>query len=82
MRMTEKELTVGKLKEMLNMFPDDKPVKIMGYYSIRETDDPEEISSVCYLKELDWDTLEVIGEVTDYVAIVTDQYNEIASEYP
>ena len=54
----------------------------MGYYSIRETDDPEEISSVCYLKELDWDTLEVIGEVTDYVAIVTDQYNEIASEYP
>ena len=80
--MTETELTVGQLKELLNAFPEDKPVKIMGYYSIRETDDPEEISSVCYLKELDWDTLEVIGEVTDYVAIVTDQYHEIASEYP
>ena len=39
--MTGKELTVGELKEMLNMFPEDKPVKIMGYYSIRETDDPE-----------------------------------------
>ena len=80
--MTEKELTVGELKELLNVFPEDKPVKIMGYYSIRETDDPELIHSVCYLKEIDWDTLEVIGEVTDYVAIVTDQYNEIASEYP
>lgn len=80
--MTEKELTVGELKKMLNMFPEDKPVKIMGYYSIWETDDPELIQSVCYLKEIDWDTFEVIGEVTDYVAIVTDQYNEIASEYP
>ena len=80
--MTEKELTVGELKELLNAFPEDKPIKVMGYYSIRETDDPEEISSVCYLKELDWDTFEVIGEVTDYVAIVTDQYQEIASEYP
>ena len=80
--MTETELTVGELKELLNAFPEDKPIKVMGYYSIRETDDPEEISSVCYLKELDWDTLEVIGEGTDYVAIVTDQYHKIASEYP
>ena len=80
--MTEKGLTIGELKEMLNKFPEDKPVKIMGWYSIMETDDPEEIVSVCYLKEVDWDTFEVIDEITDYVAIVTDQYHEAASEYP
>ena len=80
--MTGKELTVGELREMLNKFPETKPVKIMGYYSIRETDDPELIQSVCYLKEIDWDTFEVIGEVTDFVAIVTDQYQEAVNEYP
>ena len=80
--MTEKELTVGELKEMLNKFPEDKPVKIMGYYSIRETDDPELIHDVCYLKEVGGDTFEIIDEITDYVAIVTDQYHEIASEFP
>lgn len=80
--MTEKGLTVGELKELLNVFPDDKPVKIMGWYSIRETDDPELIQSVCYLKEIDWDNFEVIGEVTDFVAIVTDQYQEAVNEYP
>ena len=80
--MTEKEMTVGELKELLNAFPEGKPVKIMGWYSIRETDDPELIQSVCYLKEIDWDTFEVIGEVTDFVAIVTDQYQEAVNEYP
>ena len=79
--MTEKELNVGELKELLNAFPEEKPVKIMGY-SIRETDDPELIHDVCYLKEVDWDTFEIIDEITDYVAIVTDQYHKIASEFP
>lgn len=77
-----KEITIDELIELLSVFPKDKPVKIMGYYSIRETDEPEEIHSVCYLQEVDIDTLEVIGEIDDYVAIVTDQYHEIASEWP
>ncbi|MCR5027235.1 MAG: hypothetical protein K6A34_07330 [Methanobrevibacter sp.] len=77
-----KETTVEELIKLLSVFPGDKPVKIMGWYSIRETDDPEEIHSVCYLKELDWDSLEVIGECTDFVAIVTEEYDEIVSEFP
>ena len=54
----------------------------MGWYSIIETDTPEEINSISYLKELDFDTLEVIREIKDFVAIVSDKYDEIASEYP
>ncbi|MBR1748240.1 MAG: hypothetical protein IJ743_00425 [Bacilli bacterium] len=77
-----KELTVGELIKLLSVFPEDKPVKIMGWYSIRETDEPEEIQSVCYLQEVDWDTFEVIGEIDDYVAIVSEEYHEIASEWP
>ena len=55
---------------------------IMGWYSIAETDDPEDINSICYLKEGDIDTLEVTGEIQDFVAIVSDKYHEIASEFP
>lgn len=55
---------------------------IMGWYSIAETDDPEDINSICYLKEVDIDTLEVTGEIRDFVAIVSDKYHEIASEFP
>ena len=55
---------------------------IMGWYSIAETDDPEDINSICYLNEVDIDTLEVTGEIQDFVAIVTDKYHEIASEFP
>ena len=80
--MTKKECTVGELKKLLNVFPDDKPVKIFGYYSIMETDEPEEVQNVCYLVEVDPDTFEIEEEITDYVAIVTDRYHEIASEYP
>lgn len=55
---------------------------IMGWYSIAETDEPEDINSICYLKEVDIDTLEVTGEIQDFVAIVNDKYHEIASEFP
>ena len=47
-----------------------------------ETDEPEDINSICYLKEVDIDTLEVTGEIKDFVAIVSDKYHEIASEFP
>ena len=43
----------------------------MGCYSIAETDTPEDIIRICYLKEVDIDTLEVTGEVQDFVAIVS-----------
>ena len=75
-------MNCGELIEELKKFPKDKPIKIMGWYSIIETDTPEEISSISYLKEFDYDTLEVIREIKDFVAIVSNKYDEIASEYP
>ena len=72
----------GQMIEELKKFPKNKPVMIMGWYSIAETDEPEDINSVCYLKEVDIDTLEVTGEIKDFVAIVSDKYHEIASEFP
>ena len=42
---------------------------------------PEEIISVEYMKEVDNETFEIIGEITDYVAIVTEKYHEIPSEF-
>jgi len=55
---------------------------IMGWYSIVETDIPEEINEIDYLKEVDYNTLEVKGEIKYFVAIVSDKYHEIASEFP
>ena len=52
-------MNCGQAIEELKKFPKDKPLMIMGWYSIAETDDPEDINSVCYLKEVDIDTLEV-----------------------
>ena len=66
-------MNCGEMIEELKKFPKDKPIKIMGWYSIAETDDPEDINSICYLKEVDIDTLEVTGEIQDFVAIVTDK---------
>lgn len=43
---------------------------------------PEDINSICYLKEVDIDTLEGTCEITDFVAIVSDKYHEIAGEFP
>ena len=54
----------------------------MGGYSIIETDEPEDIHEIGYLKEVDVDTLEIKGEIKDIVAIVSDKYHEIASEFP
>ena len=76
------KMNCGQAIEELKKFPKDKPLMIMGWYSIAETDEPEDINSVCYLKEVDIDTLEVIGEIKDFVAIVSDKYHEIASEFP
>lgn len=53
-----------------------------GRYSIAETDALEDINSICYLQEVDIDTLEGTGEIRDFVAIVSDKYHEIASEFP
>lgn len=75
-------MNCSEMIEELKKFPLDKPIKIMGRYSIAETDEPEDIDSICYLKEVDIDSLEVTGEITDYVAIVSDKYHEIASELP
>ena len=75
-------MNCGEAIEELKKFPKDKPIKIMGWYSIAETDDPEDINSICYLQEVDIDTLEVTGKITDFVAIVSDKYHEIASEFP
>ena len=68
--------------EKLKKFPKDKPVKLMGWYRIVETDVPEDINKVYYLKEVDFNTLEVKGKIKDFVAIVSDKYREIASEFP
>ena len=76
------KMNCGEMIEHLKKFPKDKPVMIMGWYSIAETDEPEDINSICYLKEVDIDTLEVTGEIQDFVAIVSDKYHEIASEFP
>ena len=54
----------------------------MGWYSIAETDDLEDINTICYLHEVDIDTLEGTGEIKDFVAIVRDKYHEIESEFP
>ena len=75
-------MNCGEMIEELKKFPKDKPVKLMGWYSIVETDMPEDINEVCYLKEVDFNTLEVTGEIKDFVAIVSDKYHEIASEFP
>ena len=76
------KMNCGEAIEYLKKFPKDKPLMIMGWYSIAETDEPESINSICYLKEVDIDTLEVTGEIKDFVAIVSDKYHEIASEFP
>ena len=70
------------LIEVLKKFPKDKQLMIMGWYSIVETDIPEEINEIDYLKEVDYNTLEVKGEIKYFVAIVSDKYHEIASEFP
>ena len=68
--------------DLYSSYPKDKQIKIMGWYSIAETDEPEDINSICSLQEVDIDTLEVTGEITDFVAIVSDKYHGIASEFP
>lgn len=75
-------MNCSEMIEELKKFPKDKPVKIMGWYSIIETDMPEDINKIGYLKEVDFNTLEVKGEIKDFVAIVSDKYHEIASEFP
>ena len=50
-------MNCGQAIEYLKKFPKDKPLMIMGWYSIAETDEPEGINSICYLKEVDIDTL-------------------------
>ena len=75
-------MNCGQMIEELKKFPKNKPVMIMGWYSIAETDKPEDINSIGYLKEVDIDTLEVTGEIQDFVAIVSGKYHEIASEFP
>ena len=75
-------MNCGEMIEHLKKFPKDKPVMIMGWYSIVETDAPEEINSIGYLKEVDYNTLKVKGEIKDFVAIVSDKYHEIASDFP
>ena len=42
----------------------------------------EEINEIDYLKEVDYNTLEVKSEIKYFVAIVSDKYHEIASEFP
>ena len=75
-------MNCGEMIEKLKKFPKDKPVKLMGWYSIVETDMPKEINEIDYLKEVDYNTLEVKGEIKYFVAIVSDKYHEIASEFP
>ena len=75
-------MNCDEMIEELKKFPKDKPVKIMGWYSIIETDEPEDIHEIGYLKEVDVDNLEIKGEIKDFVAIVSDKYHEIASEFP
>ena len=54
----------------------------MGWYSIAESDEPEDINDVCCLKEINIDTLEVTNEIKDIIDIVSDKYHEITSEFP
>ena len=75
-------MNCGEAIEVLKKFPKDKPLMIMGWYSIVETDIPEEINEREQLKEVDYNTLEVKGEIKYFVAIVSDKYHEIASEFP
>ncbi|WP_295596947.1 hypothetical protein [Methanobrevibacter sp.] len=75
-------MNCGEAIEVLKKFPKDKQLMIMGWYSIVETDIPEEINEIDYLKEVDYNTLEVKGEIKYFVAIVSDKYHEIASEFP
>ena len=75
-------MNCGEAIEVLKKFPKDKPLMIMGWYSIVETDIPEEINEIDCLKEVDYNTLEVKGEIKYFVAIVSDKYHEIASEFP
>ena len=75
-------MNCGEAIEVLKKFPKDKQLMIMGWYSIVETDIPEEINELDYLKEVDYNTLEVKGEIKYFVAIVSDKYHEIASEFP
>ena len=75
-------MNCGEAIEVLKKFPKDKPLMIRGGYSIVETDMPEEINEIDYLKEVDYNTLEVKGEIKYFVAIVSDKYHEIASEFP
>ena len=75
-------MNCGEAIEVLKKFPKDKPLMIMGWYSIVETGMPEEINEIDYLKEVDYNTLEVKGEIKYFVAIVSDKYHEIASEFP
>jgi hypothetical protein len=75
-------MNCGEAIEVLKKFPKDKPLMIMGWYSIVETDMSEEINEIDYLKEVDYNTLEVKGEIKYFVAIVSDKYHEIASEFP
>ena len=75
-------MNCGEAIEVLKKFPKDKQLMIMGWYSIVETDMPEDINKIGYLKEVDFNTLEVKGEIKDFVAIVSDKYHEIASEFP
>ena len=75
-------MNCGEAIEVLKKLPKDKPLMIMGWYSIVETDMPEDINKIGYLKEVDFNTLEVKGEIKDFVAIVSDKYHEIASEFP
>ena len=74
-------MNCGEAIEVLKKFPKDKSLMIMGWYSIVETDMPEEINEIDYLKEVDYNTLEVKGEIKYFVAIVSDKYHEIASEF-
>ena len=76
------QICIVEAIEVLKKFPKDKPLMIMGWYSIVETDMPEDINKIGYLKEVDFNTLEVKGEIKDFVAIVSDKYHEIASEFP
>ena len=37
----------------------------------------EDINEACYLKDVYFNTLEVKGEIKDFVVIVSDKYHEI-----
>ena len=75
-------MNCGQMIEYLKKFPKHKEVKIMGWYSIVETDEPEGVMNVGYMKDIDFNTLEEKGEIKEFVAIVSDKYHELASELP